>query len=647
MNLRSGIFFSFVTASIVTSWLPTKACAVIVTNVTTDTVIFNSSGFEHDTPEHEPFALLQKSSAAKLWKTAVAPWDQVVSMVDRYIHRLPPATRGGFRYLKTTRNAAGEGKPVAMFSSNQARTGDLIRMEFSLQLPAEVDASITLGHDDRGEVRGRLRLHDKFVQYHDGMEWKEVKPRVAFLPEKWQDWRLEYAVGAATFTVRINDGPVGTAEALKSLSERGGGSLNRLSFEHLREQSFNIDATDTMRATAAAARKTEVQASQDLPQLLSIRWRVGPDLPQGVQTVATGVVDEKLIWLGGFCSSGTLYPGNLVPGKPDRYPRGYVDRTWSLDLRNSTTGWQSLPTMPAAARQAQTSAVVGESLYVMGGFNYESLAFQDTYRLSHAAGAWTWERLADLPWKCGFAGAATVGDRVFMFGGADIGKPPGGIYRTAADRNGEAPRLGARLIALDTKNLAAGWQELPACPGTPRFMPATAFVGEYFYVFGGLTGFDNPQKQVHVVVDNWRFKISAQTWERLDDLPVGASRHPNNYIAFQNRYVLLIGGGPMKNVMNPDGTTRPTYGRPHRTQWGRTTFSDITVYDTQTGKFGRANPLPLCNNMPTAVLHRDTLYLIGGECEGVEFNGVHYGHHPDLLLVGDITRIDQPMESVK
>ncbi|MDQ3621277.1 MAG: hypothetical protein M3463_02150 [Verrucomicrobiota bacterium] len=33
------------------------------------------------------------------------------------------------------------------------------------------------------------------------------------------------------------------------------------------------------------------------------------------------------------------------------------------------------------------------------------------------------------------------------------------------------------------------------------------------------------------------------------------------------------------------------------------------------------------------------VYLIGGETEGVEFNGVHYGHHPDLLLIGDITAI--------
>lgn len=29
-----------------------------------------------------------------------------------------------------------------------------------------------------------------------------------------------------------------------------------------------------------------------------------------------GVVDDFLVWTGGFCIGGTLYPGNIVPGKP-------------------------------------------------------------------------------------------------------------------------------------------------------------------------------------------------------------------------------------------------------------------------------------------------------------------------------------------
>jgi len=560
------------------------------------------------------------------------PADEVISQVDRYVHRLPPSANGEFRYLKTMRDATGEGNPVALFSSNQTREGEVIRMEFSLELPADVDAKIYLGHDGAGEPRGVLRLHEKRVQYHDGAAWLDVQPRLEYVPAKWQDWTLEYAIGAKSFTVRIGDSAPSTAAALE-----GGGSINHLGFSHLREQTFRIDASQAMRE-AAAARKTEMQASQDLPQLLRIHWRTGPDLPQGIQTVGTGVVHNTLVWTGGFCSSGTIFPGNIVPGKPDRYPRGFVNAAWGLDLGNQAGGWKTLPGLPASGRQGLASAVVDDALYVFGGINYEERALQDGYRLSRLADqSWAWERLPDLPWKVCFAGAATVGTEIYVFGGCDAGEPPLGVYRTSADRNGENPRLGARLNSLDTRNLAAGWKELPACPGTPRFMPATAKIGSHFYVFGGLTGFDNATKQVNVAVDNWRYDTIARTWERLEDLPVASTRHPNNYIVFQDRYILLIAGAPTKNVMNPDGTTRPGYGRPHRTQWGRTMYSDVTVYDAQTGKFGRANPMPLCNNMPTAVIHGNSLYLIGGECEGVEFNGVYYGHHPDLLLIGDIS----------
>ena len=51
---------------------------------------------------------------------------------------------------------------------------------------------------------------------------------------------------------------------------------------------------------------------------------------------------------------------------------------------------------------------------------------------------------------------------------------------------------------------------------------------------------------------------------------------------------------------------------------------------------GRATPLPLNNNLPMAVVRGDQLYLIGGEIGAATLDGVHYGHHPDLFLIGTI-----------
>src|SRR4029077_498578 len=60
-----------------------------------------------------------------------------------------------------------------------------------------------------------------------------------------------------------------------------------------------------------------------------------------------------------------------------------------------------------------------------------------------------------------------------------------GAFITATDRTGSLKRLGARLLVIDTKDLKAGWTELPPCPGTPRSVHALAAVGGKLYVIGG------------------------------------------------------------------------------------------------------------------------------------------------------------------
>ena len=69
-------------------------------------------------------------------------------------------------------------------------------------------------------------------------------------------------------------------------------------------------------------------------------------------------------------------------------------------------------------------------------------------------------------------------------------------------------------------------------------------------------------------------------------------------------------------------------------------YSDVFVYDTRTETFGTASPLPLNNNLPMAVLERNRLHLIGGETAGAVIGGEHFGHHPDLYLIGEIKALE-------
>jgi N-acetylneuraminic acid mutarotase len=379
--------------------------------------------------------------------------------------------------------------------------------------------------------------------------------------------------------------------------------------------------------------------------MLRITWKKGPDLPQGLQDNGAGIIGKALISVGGFCSGQ-----KDVPGKPDKYPRGFLKKVWGLDLSQPGARWNDLPDLPAA-RRGPACVAVDASLYCWGGFNYTApFSYRDGYRLSKQAGHWVWEPLPELPNSGVWCpNICAIGPKIYVFGGADYDRKK---FYTHADRLGNNPRLGARLLMIDTADMKSGWKRLANCPGTPRWLAATASVAEKVYVLGGVSGGDNPSGANATVVDNWRYDPAQNQWERLRDLPVASGNFTSGPIVYKGRFILLIGGFQYYMVENPDGSLRKPYGAPYRhykeslyPRWknrdGSLTqdnvyCSDVWVYDTQTGLFGTASPLPLNNNEPAAVLNDSRIYLMGGETGGAVIEGEPFGHHPDLLLVGSI-----------
>ncbi|MCP4641860.1 MAG: hypothetical protein GY851_15560 [bacterium] len=366
------------------------------------------------------------------------------------------------------------------------------------------------------------------------------------------------------------------------------------------------------------------QPEANLAPVLHIDWTRGPNLPQGFQDSDGGIVGGTLITLCGFCS------GQESDVKPGRYPRGFFDMAWGLDLANRDAGWRALPAFPGAPRQENFAIVVDDALYCWGGFSYsQPYCYADGWRLTKTEGAWRYDTLPDLPTPLCSSGIAAIGARIYVMGGADYNAQ--GFF-TAADRNGEHQGLGSRLYVIDTHAIEAGWQRLPDCPGTPRWIPATAAVGGKLYVVGGATG-----SPYTTVVDNWVYDPALGMWSRIRDLPIASGNFPSGAIAYEDRYVLLIGGYQYDAVTNPDGTTRAPYGTPQRANGEGAYFNDVSVYDTERDLFGRADSLPINNNLPMAVVRGDEVFLIGGETGGGVVEGEWYGHHPDLLLIGKIT----------
>lgn len=375
--------------------------------------------------------------------------------------------------------------------------------------------------------------------------------------------------------------------------------------------------------------KQTPRKQSELEYLFKITWNRGPNLPQGFQDSDGGIIGDMLITVGGFCG------GKNESEKPGIYPRGFLKKVWGLDLRNPESGWVEIPEFPGAARQELFSIVVDQELYCWGGFNYDSpYTYKDGYKLSGKLGSWKWTPLPSLPYPVASSGICAIGSKIYVFGGADYDFEKFYAY---TDRIGGNTRLGAHLHVIDTRHIESGWRLLEDCPGTPRWVSATATVGGKVYVIGGATGSDTSNNAYNTVVDNWVYHPNTDTWKRFRDLPISSGNFPAGEIVYNDRYIVLIGGYQYSMIENPDGSIRKPYGNPYKFYKDKSYFSDVLVYDTQRNSFGCASNLPLNNNLPMAVLRGDQLFLIGGETGGATIEGEYYGFHPELFLTGNIT----------
>jgi hypothetical protein len=533
----------------------------------------------------------------------------------------PPGPYEGKRFLSISRATTGTGAKGTL-SIAQTTTGQVIHCELMIHIPSRNGSGtanpafacqVLVGPGDRIILsNGQIASGGGDVLNYAGSH----RPTgLRFAADTWQRWEIDYAVGAATFNLAI-DGEVATGLAANAPGDVG--------------EIWLTNGTNNCRYWVDAVPGL-------LDPMLRITWHLGPDLPQGFQDSDGGIVDNTLITVAGFCQ------GEDVPSKPGKYPRGFLQQAWGLDLAHRAAGWVSLPAFPGHARQELFGAVVADELYLWGGISYSTPnTYADGWKLSHAGGTWTWQALPGLPWPLCAGAVAVIGTRIYVMGGADY---DGAAFYTANNRSGTNPNLGAHLITFDTAGPGAGWQMLPDCPGTPRWVHAMGSVDQRLYVIGGATG------NSCTVTDNWRFEPATAKWVPLADLPISSGNFPSgSSIVFENRYLVLPGGFQFGCTVR-NGSSLPPYGTgskaPQPGAASQVYFNDVFVYDTRTDRFGRADPLPLNNNLPMTVLAGSELFLVGGETGGARLlesatgagyspAGEYFGHHPDLLLTGRI-----------
>ena len=197
---------------------------------------------------------------------------------------------------------------------------------------------------------------------------------------------------------------------------------------------------------------------------------------------------------------------------------------------------------------------------------------------------------------------------------------------------------------FDTSHPSNGWVQQATCPGLPRTNPATAVVGGQLYIFGGNTGNDNSTGEGCDVVDDWKYNPSTNSWTQLQDMPVACGTFTGcGQMAFDDRYVLMVGTYQYANYLALDGSVKPAYGTVDKADPSQPYYSSVFVYDTLLGTFGTATMLPVNNCCPVTAINGDEIYMIGNEIPaGSVVEGESYGHVPALYLTGVISVVPEP-----
>ncbi|VTR99902.1 galactose oxidase [Tuwongella immobilis] len=140
-----------------------------------------------------------------------------------------------------------------------------------------------------------------------------------------------------------------------------------------------------------------------------------PKLPMPLANACGALVGDLV-----FIAGGQETPDSAVA----------LDRVWTLNLREQSAKWQSIPACPGGGRMLAMAAAVGDEFWLVGGVSLQAGADGKPVR-TYRADAWKytaksgWQRLADLPTPLAAAPSplwtesTDVGKRVSIFGGDD------------------------------------------------------------------------------------------------------------------------------------------------------------------------------------------------------------------------------------
>jgi len=311
-------------------------------------------------------------------------------------------------------------------------------------------------------------------------------------------------------------------------------------------------------------------------EIADITWELGPNLPE---------------FRKGGCA--TVLAGKVVSVFGMRQPWGEMASMYVYDPQ--ANGWHPGPDGPLGQAYVQGTEC-GDAFYSIGGRSrLRGGVHNECYRLRHERGEWVWGRVADLDVKRAWAPSASIGSRLFVFGGA---------------QGGRGPTLRS-VEMLDLAKQGSKWQQMGEIPGDSRGWSGAAAAGGKIYLIGGAHFFspkptDGPDRRR--LKEVWQFDLERHEWQGRSPLPYGLSGL--DCCVYRDRYIIVVGGA----AATSDYTTemRGLAERDPLHQYYYCPF--VLVYDTATDRWHRMpSLLPMPTNDIRVVILGDTLYALGGE----------------------------------
>lgn len=315
--------------------------------------------------------------------------------------------------------------------------------------------------------------------------------------------------------------------------------------------------------------------------------------------------------------------------------------------------WEQLPAIPDKEGFAGSyGGVAGGALVVAGGSNFPGkrpweggtkIWYDTLYTLE--PGAKEWREAGRLPRAGGYGVSFPWKDGFVMVGGGDATEHFDAAWFVTREKDGKfkfsalpkmprplscqagaiirgivyiaggltVPEADASEAAnvfycLDLNNPAAGWKELPPCPGGGRFLATAGVIvtatGPAFYLFGGtrLVPDDAGKPVREYLRDAWSFH-SELGWKQLADLPRASVAPPSPAMPVGQTHLFVLGGD--------DGMQRHLAGARQAAHKGFP--RDVLAYHSITDTWTRAGEVPFSLVTTTMVPWNGGFVVTGGE----------------------------------